>query len=120
MEQRSVDRRRGRRVSVEAPVIIRRGDTKHVVAEENTKNLSLGGAYFETNASNLYQVNDVVLASVAVPESQTQHFPFSRVAGRGRIVRIVESDGTDGDKRIGIAVEFGSGITALTAVPARG
>ena len=88
--------------------------------EEVTQNISLAGVYFETDDSN-YTLNDVVMTSVAIPESQTRHFPFTRLAGRSRVVRVSElpPSGSGGRKRVGIALEFGDDVTALTAIPTR-
>jgi hypothetical protein len=83
-----------------------------------TKDLGLAGVYFETDAETGFAVDEVVMTSVAVPELQRRAFPFTRLAGRGRIVRVQELPG--GEKRIGIALEFGDDVTALTALPTRG
>ena len=124
MERGNVERRRGRRANLEAPLLIRRAGTAkpEPFKEEVAKNVSLAGVYFETDSGDRYAVNDVLMTSVSVPESQTRSFPFSRIAGRGRVVRVKElpQEGQAGRKRFGIAVEFGDDITALTAIPVRG
>ena len=124
MERGNVERRRGRRASLEAPLLIRRAGTAkpEPFKEEVAKNVSLAGVYFETESGEQYALNDVLVTSVSVPESQTRSFPFSRIAGRGRVVRIKElpQDDPSGRKRFGIAVEFSEDITALTAIPVRG
>jgi hypothetical protein len=103
-------------------LLIRRADRSEPFTEEIVKNVSLAGVYFETEAADRYGMNDVLITSVAVPESQTRHFPFSRIAGRSRVVRVRElaQPGGSGKKRFGIALEFGDDVTALTAIPARG
>ncbi len=119
----SVDRRRGRRAAVQAPVVIRQIGSSDLASfkEEVTKNVSLAGVYFETEWPEAYTVNDVLVASVSIPESQTRLFPFTRVAGRGRVVRISElSLGSSERRRAGIAVEFAQDVTALSALPSRG
>ena len=124
MEEGSVERRRGRRVSLEAPIHIRRLDAQQSgsVKEEVTKNVSLAGVYFETEHEQSYAVNDVITTSVAVPESKRREFPFTRLAGRSRVVRVSQllSKARTGPKRVGIALEFGDDLTALSATPARG
>ena len=125
MPQGSVDRRRGRRARVRAPLTIRRlGSGQPGVAsqEEVTENISLAGVYFETEHDGAYDFNDVILASVAIPEPQTRHFPFTRISGRSRVVRINElpRQGSTGHSRFGVALEFGDDLTALTAIPTRG
>ena len=124
MPQGSVDRRRGRRANVQAPVLIRRlgeGGPKHV-KEETAKNISLAGVYFETDAGDAYAVNDVVMTSVSISVGSTRNFPFTRLAGRSRVVRVNEcpQEGSGKGKRFGVALEFGEDLTALSALPARG
>ena len=124
MKQESVDRRRGRRANVQAPLLIRRlaTDQPEAVKEEVTQNISLAGVYFETEQGNRYAQNEIVLASVSIPESQTRQFPFTRVAGRSRVVRVNElpQQSPSSRKRFGVALEFGDDVTALTAIPSRG
>lgn len=124
MQKGRVERRRGRRVELEAPLVIRRVSTGSPgpVNEEVTHNISLAGVYFETEQTDAYAVNETLLSSVAIPESLRREFPFTRVAGRSRVVRIKElpSEEGTGRKRVGIALEFGEDVTALTAIPTRG
>lgn len=123
MEQGSLERRRGRRINLEVPLLIR-GDEARLAQpfqEHVTKNLSLAGVYFETGDGPRFAVNDVVVVSAVIPALQRQEFPFTRVAGKGRIVRVTELEPQAADrKRFGVALEFGDDVTALTAVPARG
>lgn len=130
--QDGVDRRRGRRVNLDAPVLVRRAEpaAAQPFQEHRTRNIGLTGLYFETDAAidHAFSVNDVVTASVSVPEGQRRDFPFTRLAGRGRVVRVTEipaqasaqPNGTDQRKRVGIALEFAGDVTALTGLPARG
>ena len=126
MQQGSVERRRGRRVNLEAPLLIKRTETPSTqpFQEHKTRNIGLAGVYFETDEAHdhTFSVNDVVTASVSVPEGQRREFPFTRVIGRGRVVRITDlpAQSPDQRKRVGIALEFGNDVTALTALPTRG
>ena len=124
MPQASTERRRGRRVNVQASLKVRRMGTEQPepFTEEVTHNISLAGVYFETDEANAFAVNDTVMASVSIPEPKTREFPFTRLAGRSRVVRVEELPKTDpsGRKRVGIAIEFGEDMTALTAIPPRG
>ncbi len=121
--QSGIERRRGRRVNLNAPLLIRRLETSKAepFAEAVTKEVSLTGLYFEYEADGelAYQINDVVVASISVSDPQQREFPFSRVAGRGRIVRVDALAGkTPGARKcFGIALEFGSDVTALAATP---
>lgn len=123
MGSEHVERRRGRRANIQAPLLVRRIGTQgpEPFAGEVTKNISLAGVYFETDEGKRYAVNDVVVTSVAIPESQRREFPFTRVAGRSLVVRVNElgQPAVSGGKQFGIALEFGEDVTALTAIPAR-
>jgi len=124
MQQGSTERRRGRRVELAASLSIRPLGPDGVTpfTARIISNISLAGVYFETDDTDTYHVNDVVIASVSIPESGRRLFPFTRVAGRSRVVRVdqLSEPGTGGSKRIGIALEFGDDATALTSTPARG
>lgn len=123
MGRASVELRRGKRASIQAPLLIRRpGAHSAPSREEVAENVSLAGVYFETEEGHPYASNDIVMASVSVPEERSREFPFTRLAGRGRVVRIEEiaARGESGRKRFGIALEFGEDLTALSAIPSRG
>ena len=114
--------RRGRRVSVQAPMLIRHMDDgaggSVSFKERVTGNVSLNGAYFESEEGHSYTVNDVVMASITVPESQRRTFPFARLAGRARVVRVNELpyDSVSNRKRFGVALAFADDLTALTCL----
>ena len=115
-----IDRRRGRRVALQVPLFIRRAnDAQAVSAQESTKNVSLAGVYFETAERETYAVGDVLVASVCAGEAQTRGFPFTRLAGRGRVVRVADAPPQEpaGLQRTGVALEFGNDVTALMAIP---
>ena len=122
-KQGSVERRRGRRAYVEAPLLIRRtGAQATAPREEVAKNVSLAGVYFETEEGHSYTNEEMVMASVSIPEAHVREFPFARLAGRGRVIRVEELSPREasGRKRFGIALEFGHDLTALSAIPSRG
>ena len=121
MDRSHVERRRGRRVPLQAPMVIRRvSDKPSTPVEEVTKDISLAGVYFETE-QDTYTVNDSMMTSVAVPPSQTGAFPFKRLAGRSRVVRVQPLDVAIPSTRkcYGVALEFADDLTALTALPPR-
>ncbi len=117
-----MERRKYRRMDIEAPLLIRRfiEGSREPFDEQVTGNVSLAGVYFESKDATPYKLNEVVMTSVVVPEPKTRDFPFTRLAGRGRVVRVKELSGdASGRKRFGIAVEYGDDLTALTAIPGR-
>lgn len=121
MQTSHAERRRHRRVTVEAPIVLRRPGTPGAADGQLVTNISLAGVYFETDRRDAFSVNDVLIASVSIPEPQRRTFPFTRLAGRGRVVRLDELPAQDeSPRRYGVALEFGKDLTALTAVPSRG
>ena len=116
------ERRKGRRANVQAPILIRRVGHREPepFQEQVAKNISLAGVYFETTEQHAYEVNQLVMTSVSVPETQRREFPFTRVAGRSRVVRVEPLSASSGVSRYGVALEFGDDITALTATPPLG
>lgn len=124
MEQASADRRRGRRVSLEAPLLVRRAGAGEPgpFTEQTAKNLSLAGVYFETEGNEPYAINETLITAVAIPEPERRAFPFTRLFGRSRVVRVDEipQPPAGGAKRYGVALEFSEDVTALTATPPRG
>ena len=122
MEQGRVERRKGRRVGLEVPLRIRQAGGREARAfqEERTRNISLAGVYFETEDYDAYAVNEFVITSVSIPVEQRRAFPFTRLAGRSRVVRINElpsEEQASTRKRYGVALEFGDDFTALAALP---
>ena len=117
MKQGNAERRRGRRVPVQAPLILRTPEQPSP-QEHTVSNVSLAGVYFETEELRSLALDTQVLASISIPEHQRRAFPFTRLAGRGRIVRIDELPPQDDTpRRYGVALEFGKDLTALTAIP---
>ncbi len=118
-----VERRRGRRVDLQAPLHVRPAETSasEPFTEHQTKNISLAGVYFETHDGGRYAVNQVLVTSVSVPEAQRREFPFTRIAGLSRVVRVhALSTREAAGPGHGIALEFGDDVMALTALPTRG
>ena len=121
MSPRSIERRRGSRASIEAKLRIRPMDAKPAdpYRQTTTTNVSLAGVYFEGQEGD-YRMGDEVIASVSVPPAQQRAFPFTRLSGRGRVVRIERLPGPgSAGTRVGIALEFGEDLIALTAIPTR-
>lgn len=114
-----LERRRGPRANVTAPLVVRHLDARKnaPTLEHMTRDISLAGAYFETDRPDAFQKDELVLASITIPEHERRAFPFARLVGRGRIVRVQELPPAQGAKRFGVAIEFGRDATALTAIP---
>lgn len=119
-QQSSINKRRQRRADLEAPIQVRRIKDGLPIAPEQalTTNVSLAGVYFEIEHGQPYAPNDLVLTSVSIPAPLQRQFPFTRLAGRGRVVRVdmlpAEEAGKGG--RQGVALEFSENVTALSAI----
>ena len=123
MEQHTVERRQGRRVELEAPLMIRRSaqDDPQGFTKVASKNVSMRGVYFEMGDGDSYAPHDVLTVSVSIPPSRTHLFPFIRIAGYGRVVRIdpASPPGSQAAPSRGVALEFDRDVTVLTAIPGR-
>ena len=118
-----MERRRYRRLPLSTPILMR-GTKENMQApfqEGMTKNLSLAGTCCTLPPGNMFEVDEVVTLSVAIPYELRNNFPFSRLAGRGRILRVEEKPnlGASDSKVRTLAIEFADNISALTAAPER-
>jgi hypothetical protein len=122
MQPSGSERRTGRRVNIQAALVLRRidGQKASQAVECTTRDVSLAGAYFETDQPDGFQPDEVVMASIAIPENDRRTFPFARLAGRSRIVRVQELPQSRGAKRFGVAIQFTRDATALTSIPTVG
>jgi c-di-GMP-binding flagellar brake protein YcgR len=116
-----IERRRHRRIDMAVPILARRNDEGAQAAfrEGMAKDISLAGVYFTTAGWKEIKADETMTLSVSVPQEKVRSFPFSRIAGRARVVRVEElakvSD--DGPTLFGVAAEFGRDLTVLTAAP---
>jgi Tfp pilus assembly protein PilZ len=112
-----MERRQERRVNCEATLFIQRGsDTEKQFKEQVAADVSLGGVLFRTDEA--YTEGEEVTISISIPEAARREFPFSRLAGRARVARVLPLTGQR--KKFEVALAFGRDITTLMAVPAQG
>ena len=121
---KEIEFRKERRVNLEAPLIIQRFGPEGALTsreELTAKNISLGGVYFETNREGVYAPNERLIASLSIAEVHRRTFPFTRLTGPAQVVRVttVASDEKGSAAGIGVALEFGRDLTALTTTPLR-
>lgn len=84
--------------------------------EAKTLNISSGGAYLTTAEPGPFAVGDILSASIEIPRESRRIFPFSRILGSCRVVR-VEPIPTDVGRHWGLALEFmGGQVTLLGAI----
>jgi diguanylate cyclase (GGDEF)-like protein len=105
------ERRRKPRVTLECPVTVRRlaAAPHEAWPDAVLKDISPVGAYFTTESQGQsIMTGDMLLLSLSILPGRQQNLPFSRFAGRGRVMRIKELGhaGSAGQQRVGIAVEF--------------
>ena len=119
-QQGRFDRRRQRRVNFQVPIQIRRAGTEGLGPPEDAVaiNVSLAGVYFESPRGQTYAPNESIMVSISIPEPLQREFPFTRLAGRSRVVRVDALPGrrASDDTRQGVALEFGEHVTALSAM----
>ena len=124
MRQGRVEQRREQRLELKALLRVRRADAaaSEDFTDAVTKNISLGGLYFEAEGDERYALHEPVTISVSIPKNESQAFPFTRLVGRSRVVRVetVPSEAGAGRQRRGVALEFGKEILVLTGIPRQG
>ena len=81
------------------------------------ENISLAGAYCTILPWRPLATDEVLAFSLSIPLEQQRAFPFSRLAGCGRVARAEELPQPDewGRKRWGLALEFGEEVMTLAA-----
>ena len=101
-----VEKRRFKRLDLSLPMKIRRtlGNGKEEALDGLTANVSFNGAYVVDIYLTNINPEDKLNISITVPKDETRDFPFSRIAGKARVIR-VEKDG--------IALEFVEDISRL-------
>jgi len=115
-----VERRQFRRAEVDVPVAIRFDSGS---ATGQVKNVSLAGVYCYTNSPCALKPGESVTCAIAIPPEQTRAFPFTRIAGKGWVVRVEPvpagrraGENPSDEDLIGLAVAFTPDVTALGAV----
>lgn len=121
-----VERRQFRRAEIDVPVSIRASASEEPSPPTITgqvKNLSLSGVYCYTASPCSLKPGESVTCAVAIPPEQARAFPFTRIAGKGWVVRVdpipagrrAGENPTDEDL-IGLAVAFTPDVTALGTI----
>ena len=94
----------------------RREDGWEVFERATTSDISLGGVSLKTSGFQGVRVDDVISVSVSVPRQLADKFPFSRIAGKARVVRVEEPPPPQKDEvsaERGIALEFAPDMVFL-------
>lgn len=99
------ERRRHRRIDL--PLLVegrKQEDKREVFKRATTADISMGGAFFKTSEFQGIGVDDVISVSVSIPRQLADKFPFSRIVGKARVVRVEEQ---------GVALEFAPDMVFL-------
>ena len=101
-----VEKRKFKRLGLSLPTRIRYDSDsgKQEVQEGVTLNVSFNGAYISEIKLKNIKDKDTINISLSVPREETRDFPFSRLIGKAKVVRVEEE---------GVAVEFDEDISRL-------
>lgn len=118
------ERRRQRRIELNVPIAVCSPDEEPPGAWHTgvAKDISLRGVYFTIPPWKAIAMDEVMRFSITIPSELQRAFPFSRLMGRGRVVRVegMARMSEPGWKRLGLAVAFfGEGFTALAGIGSR-
>ena len=107
-----VDRRRFPRYNLCFPLRLKKLDCPDGECDQTiTSNVSFGGAYLQTAKD--VNIGDKLHVMISVPEDMVKQFPFSRLVGESRVVRVEKSEAQGGKN---IALEFGTDMIRLAAI----
>ncbi len=113
------EQRQSKRTDIKATLLIKRdGQPKDAPFEEVTvTSVGLNGAYFYTTEKPEYGLGERIMCTLQVPPQYQRIFPFVRIAGWSRVVRVDEMV-MHGQTRYGVAVAFAGDMTTLTHIAA--
>ena len=127
MSTTTIERRQFRRADVEVSVEIRpstpRDGGSAALIRGTARDVSLAGVYCYVEAPCPLQAEDTITCFVTIPPAQARVFPFTRLVGRGWVVRqdpVAESrragDLHAGKPIVGLAIAFAPDVTALGTI----
>ena len=87
--ERSSERRRHKRVALSISAMVKDPqDAQRLMFERaSTVNISQGGAYLRTSDRPKINPGEKVNVHISIPRSEANIFPFSRLAGKAKVVR---------------------------------
>jgi c-di-GMP-binding flagellar brake protein YcgR len=105
--QSRIDRRRHERVNVSFPFVIRklRAGAEEFRQEFIAKDISAAGLFFHAPRRFPFRPGDEVSVNISPPENVGDTFPFSRLFGKAKVVRI-EDLLVKGEGEVGVALGF--------------
>lgn len=99
-----LEKRRSKRLDLSLPAQLKRISQEEEAREGVTTNVSYTGAYISDMDAWDVRPEETLTVSLSVPRDDTRDFPFSRIAGKARVVRV---------EKEGIALEFNEDINRL-------
>jgi hypothetical protein len=101
-----VEKRRFKRLDMSLPTELRHfsSEGKGESSEGKIVNISYNGAYVIDISLKNIKTDDTLTISLSVPRDETRDFPFSRIAGKAKVVRVEKN---------GVALEFNEDINRL-------
>lgn len=81
-----------------------------------SRDLSTGGVYVVTSGTGAFAPGDILTVSILIPWEMRRAFPFSRISGASRVLRVEPAE-AEGKPAIGIALAFcGEAVSTLGSV----
>ena len=112
----SEDRRRQHRVRLSVPVLFNKseawGEERFSSHNGRSKDLSTGGVYLTTSEGEAVSPGELLRVSIAVPRDARRAFPFSRIVGSCRVLRVEVVSSAQGVEK-GLALAFCGGDLQL-------
>ena len=123
----AMERRRFRRAALDVPISIRPLGQEESAGPVmgQVKDVSLAGVYCYTKTPCRLQPGERVVCSISISQEQTRQFPFSRLLGKGWVVRLEpvpvgrregEHPPEDEETVLGLAVAFTPDVAALGTI----
>lgn len=117
------ERRQRPRVKLSVPVacssVGTAGRSRELLCSGSSRDLSTGGVYAVLPCSGMVAPGQTVALAIEVPWEARGAFPFSRIAGTGRVVRLEPLGGPDHEGMSGAAIAFCGDVTLLGTIMKR-
>ena len=111
------DQRRTHRVKLSVPVHLCPDTAQQEGAgyayAGRSENLSTGGVYLRTRDGGPFVPGEILQATISIPPASRRVFPFSRIAGSCRVIRVETLSPTTQEQ--GLALAFCGNTTFLRA-----
>ena len=116
----AVERRRQPRVRLSVPVLCGQASGhergRGLPFTGWSKDLSTEGVYAMLREGAAFAPGEIVAVNVEIPWESRRGFPFSRIAGTARVIRVDKLSAAERDPMWGLALEFCQDVTKLGAM----